>query len=97
VKFRYKKPDQMKSRRIMKTVDKKTAEKCSDNFSFSAAVAGFGMLLRNSEYTADMTWETVLKLARGSKGKDMNGYRSECIKLMEQAQLLDTRMASKRD
>lgn len=94
VKFRYKKPDQTKSRLIVTTVDKKIAKSTSDNFKFSAAVAGFGMLLRNSEYTADMTWETVLKMARGSKGKDKNGYRSECIKLMEQAQLLDTRMTS---
>ena len=55
----------------------------SDNFRFSAAVAGFGMLLRNSEYKGSISYDEVLTMARGSKGADKNGYRAEFIRLVE--------------
>jgi Ca-activated chloride channel family protein len=55
----------------------------SDNFRFSAAVAGFGMLLRDSEFKGSMTYNSVLSLARGAKGRDDDGYRAEFIRLVE--------------
>ena len=55
----------------------------SDNFRFSAAVAGFGMLLRNSEHKGNVSYNSVIKLAQDSKGKDKEGYRSEFIQLIK--------------
>jgi Ca-activated chloride channel family protein len=97
VKFRYKKPDEDRSRLIEKVVGVAEAGTTSDNLAFSSAVAGFGMLLRDSAFKGDLTYDHVVSLARESKGKDANGYRSECIKLMEQAALLSSRPARSDD
>jgi Ca-activated chloride channel family protein len=85
IKFRYKKPDGDKSILIEKTIAHTVIPigQTSDNFRFSAAVAGFGMILRNSEYKGCMDCETVLNLARASKGRDNDGYRAEFIRLVE--------------
>jgi Ca-activated chloride channel family protein len=90
IKFRYKKPDGDKSILIEETIPSETIslDDASDNFKFSAAVAGFGMLLRNSEYKGDMDFEKVLSLARSYKGKDFDGYRTEFINLVELAKHL---------
>jgi len=85
IKFRYKRPDGDKSILIEKTIAHAVIPiaQTSDNFRFSAAVAGFGMILRNSEYKGCMDNGTVLSLARASKGKDWDGYRAEFIRLVE--------------
>ncbi len=63
----------------------------SDNFRFSAAVASFGMLLRNSEYRGNSTYESVLELARNATGVDKEGYRAEFIELVEAAREIKAR------
>lgn len=90
VKFRYKKPDGDVSKLIEKPLLDKmvTWEYTSDNFKFSAAVAAFGMLLRDSEYKGNITYNDILKIAKSSKGEDKEGYRSEFITLVEKAKLL---------
>jgi len=60
----------------------------SNNYKFSAAVAGFGMLLRNSKFKGDLTYQEVLTLAKNAKGKDEHGYRSEFINLVKTCALL---------
>jgi Ca-activated chloride channel family protein len=60
----------------------------SANFKFSAAVAGFGMLLRDSEFKGNTSYESILKLAQEGKGPDHHGYRAEFIKLVEMCRLL---------
>jgi Ca-activated chloride channel family protein len=57
----------------------------SENFRFSASVAEFGLLLRNSEYKQQSSFSQVISLAKSAKGKDDNGYRSEFIRLVESA------------
>lgn len=91
VKLRYKEPDGDKSKLIEAPVlDKKVSlEKSTDNFKFSAAVAEFGMLLRDSEFKGSTSFETILKLAQEGKGKDTHGYRAEFIRLVEMCQLLE--------
>jgi Ca-activated chloride channel homolog len=96
VKFRYKKPAEDTSRLIQKIVEASASGKISNNFRFSAAVAGFGMLLRGSQYRGDLTYNQVISLARSSKGSDRNGYRSECVSLMEKAQLLSAELSDGR-
>lgn len=90
VKFRYKKPDKHKSILLEEVIPFKDQyiNEMSDNFKFSAAVAGFGMLLRNSEHKGNATYKSVIDLAQSSKGKDMEGYRSEFIQLIKLSQHL---------
>lgn len=85
IKFRYKKPNEDVSKLISQAVfDKQVTEsKTSDNFRWSASVAGFGMLLRESEHAKSYSLEKVLKLAHSSKSIDKEGYRSEFINLVE--------------
>jgi Ca-activated chloride channel family protein len=90
VKFRYKAPDGDVSKLIEHPVKDKeiSIAKTSDNFRFATSVAQFGMLLRNSEFKSNASFENVLTLARKAKGNDEEGYRSEFIRLVESAQLL---------
>jgi Ca-activated chloride channel family protein len=92
VKLRYKKPDGEKSQLIeLPLADQGSAiVKASETFKFSAAVAEFGMLLRDSEFKGQSSYEDVLELAKQGKGPDSFGYRTEFIKLVEMCQLLDT-------
>ncbi len=92
LKLRYKKPDGKKSKLIEHPlIDRNIAlARASDNFKFSAAVASFGMLLRESEFKGNSTYERVLELAREGKGKDYFGYRAEFIQLVEKCSLLDS-------
>lgn len=89
VKFRYKKPDGDTSilleRNLSNRID--SWEVLSDDFRFSAAVAAYGMLLRNSEYRGTATFDQVLEWAEKSKGSDKNGYRAEFIRLVELTKL----------
>ncbi|MGH9323688.1 MAG: YfbK domain-containing protein [Vicinamibacteria bacterium] len=48
----------------------------------AAAVASFGMLLRESPHRGEGTWEMVEELARGAKGDDRDGYRAEFLELV---------------
>ncbi len=90
VKLRYKPPKEEISKLIeLVIVDPKIAlEKTSDNFRFSAAIAGFGMLLRDSQFKGNLTYDAVSSLAKTSLGKDAEGYRAEFIRLVTTATLL---------
>ncbi|HPJ72266.1 MAG TPA: DUF3520 domain-containing protein, partial [bacterium] len=90
VKLRYKEPQGEESILITRTVEgtPEPLEASSENFRFAAAVAEFGLLLRGSEYKGDASYPQVLELARGAKGTDAEGYRSEFIRLAETAEIL---------
>ena len=91
LKLRYKEPDGKKSRLIEHPVQdrKLVLAKASDNFKFSAAVAAFGLLLRESEFKGDVSFDKILELAREGKGSDFFGYRAEFIQLVEKCSLLE--------
>ncbi|MFN5170096.1 MAG: von Willebrand factor type A domain-containing protein [Cyclobacteriaceae bacterium] len=93
IKFRYKKPDGNTSKLLVHAVVDKQVPlaKSSDNFRWSAAVAAFGMLLRDSEYVKGYTWEDVAQLAGGARGRDEQGYRIEFINLVKSQGLLVSR------
>jgi Ca-activated chloride channel family protein len=55
----------------------------SEDFSFAVAVAGFGMLLRDSEHRGTITSEQVLSLARDGRGQDPQGYRRGFIEMVQ--------------
>lgn len=85
VKFRYKAPEADNSQLLEEVVMDKHVDlnKTSDNFRWSASVATFGMLLRNSEFKGAATYEQCKKLAAGARGKDTEGYRAEMIRMIE--------------
>jgi Ca-activated chloride channel family protein len=58
------------------------------DLKFAAAVAEFGMILRDSEYKGNGTLEQVLEWAQEGKGADTNGYRADFIELVRKAQAL---------
>jgi Ca-activated chloride channel family protein len=72
---------------------KDAAPSDSSDIRFAAAVAAFGMLLRDSEHKGTATYEGVLELARAGQGQDPGGYRSEFLQLVETAQSLTPRTA----
>lgn len=90
VKFRYKEPKGKKSLLINYPVPNSLTEfeQSSDDFRFSASVANFGMLLRQSKKAKKSSWQDVIEMAKASKGRDENGYRAEFIRLVELAELL---------
>jgi autotransporter-associated beta strand protein len=94
VKLRYKEPEGSTSRLIEVPAkdEGKTLTASSEEFKFSAAVAGFGLLLRDSAYKGTLSWETVRKLALDGKGADKLGYRGEFLQLIDKARgLKETR------
>ena len=87
VKLRYKQPDGDKSNLVsypLKAAAKPAAQ-LSDNFRFAAAVAGFGMLLRESSHKGNNSFQSVTTLAKSAIGKDTEGYRKEFLQLVEKA------------
>jgi Ca-activated chloride channel homolog len=83
IKLRYKKPDEGVSKLIVHPLVDTEVEltKTSDNFRWSASIAAFGMLLRDSEYVRDFSYDQVVNLAQNAKGEDKEGYRTEFISM----------------
>ena len=97
VKLRYKEPTQDQSKLVSVSLADSRAklDTASENFRFSSAVAAFGMLMRDSKYKADASYNKVLELARASTGADPQGYRSEFIQLVETARTLSSHRAAR--
>jgi Ca-activated chloride channel family protein len=91
VKIRYKVPDGDKSRLIKGgVVDEGTPfTSASRDLQFAAAVAGFGMLLRESPHKGDLTYAGILEIAGSALGNDAGGYRNEFLGLVKKAQSLN--------
>ncbi len=87
IKFRYKKPDGNKSIEIIQTIENNVVnlENCSEDFKFCSAVAWFGLKLRDSKLVTNKNKSDILALVTQSKTKDIDGYRSEFIRLVESA------------
>jgi Ca-activated chloride channel family protein len=90
VKLRYKKPDGDKSDLVECAVTDDSGDfaKASPDFKFAAAVAEFGMILRDSEHKGNGTFGAVLEWANEGKGADANGYRAGFIELVRKAHTL---------
>jgi Ca-activated chloride channel family protein len=97
VRIRYKAPGCDKStliEHLVKTGSRSLAD-ASVDFRFASAVAAYAMLLRGSQYSGDFTYDKVLALAKGSLGKDENGYRKEFLSLVKAASKLQPQVAAK--
>ncbi len=86
VSLRYKHPAGDTSSLLTHTVsaDARSLAAASDDFRFAAAVAQFGMLLRNSKHRGTATWASTVALADGASG-DAGCSRGEFVLLANQA------------
>lgn len=93
IKFRYKDPSGGPSRLIVHALrdDDVPLGRTSDNFRWSAAVASFGMLLRESEFIGDFAYDDVLALAEGAQGADEKRYRAGFIDMVRSFGLMAKR------
>ncbi len=90
IRVRYKNPREDRSREFSETVTDKpgTASGLSNDMLFASAVAEFGLLLRNSQYRGQASFEALLTRARAGIGSDPHGYRLEFLRLVETAMIL---------
>lgn len=91
IKLRYKKPDGHTSQMIGMAVkdDLKSKGAPSTDMQFAAAVACFGMVLKDSEHSNGFAYDDIVKLALSGKGYDRSGRRAEFITLVDIAKELD--------
>ncbi|MBT2556464.1 von Willebrand factor type A domain-containing protein [Hymenobacter sp. ISL-91] len=88
VKLRYKEPRGTTSRLLalpLTGVARPLAE-ASENLRFAAAVAQFGLLLRQSEHRGSATYAATARLADGARRFDPEGYRAELVRLVRLAE-----------
>ncbi|MGD9561355.1 MAG: von Willebrand factor type A domain-containing protein [Pyrinomonadaceae bacterium] len=90
VKLRYKDPEGSASKLLTIGVRNSgsTIVNASDNLRFASAVAQFGLLLRDSRYRQNASFDSARTLAEGSMQNDLKGYRSEFLGLLDQARRL---------
>ncbi|MGD1890908.1 MAG: von Willebrand factor type A domain-containing protein [Cyclobacteriaceae bacterium] len=90
LKLRYKAPNGNSSKLVKQplTGEVQPFDESSENLQFAASVAGFGMLLRDSQFKGNLTYDAVAQMAREAKGEDQEGYRQEFIRLVESCNLL---------
>jgi Ca-activated chloride channel homolog len=88
VKVRYKAPDGDTSRLLSFPVRDPGGVAPSLDFRFQAAVAEFGLLLRESKHRGRADWGRVIAAARESLGRDSEGYRAEFVRLAQAASAL---------
>jgi Ca-activated chloride channel family protein len=84
LRVRYKTPSGSTSRLLTRPLADRGVEP-GDDFRFASAVASFAMLLRDSEHRGSATFDRVIALARGARGADPEGYRTEFVTLVETA------------
>lgn len=87
LRLRYKVPGAATSQLIEQPITPDLAP--SPEAGFAAAIAGFGQLLRGSDYLGDWSWDDAIALANAYRGDDLYGYRAEAVQLMRLAQSLD--------
>lgn len=89
LKIRYKQPDASKSVLRTQAISSKVSEETSADFKFVCAIMEVGMILRDSKYKGESSYEDATLLARAGKGEDPNGYRGEFIRMLQLAEKLD--------
>jgi Ca-activated chloride channel family protein len=90
LKMRYKQPDGDTSRKLEWPVADagQAFAAATGDFQFATAVAGFGLLLRDSQYKGNLTYAAVLELAQPGVGSDEQGHRGEFLEMVRRAKTL---------
>jgi Ca-activated chloride channel family protein len=93
LRIRYKEPDGEASRLLEWSARGRATSlrRTSEDYRFAAAVAAFGMILRDTPEVQAMSLDDVLALAREARGRDRGGYRAEFVELVEKARVLRQR------
>ena len=90
VRIRYKDPGESESQLVLMPVTYEAMpRRNTSDYNFACAVAAFGHILRNSEYTGDATLDSVYELAEAGLGRDRNGYRAGFLDLLDEYGWLD--------
>jgi Ca-activated chloride channel homolog len=87
LRLRYKAPGEAESRLIEMPIQPGMGA-ATDDVRFGVAIAGFGQLLRGSNFLGDWGWPEAVALANGARGEDPYGYRAEAVTLMRLAETL---------
>ena len=85
VKVRYQPPQGGRSALLSWPVMETTAGSSVD-YTFASAVAGFGLLLRDSPHKGNLTWQDVRRLAERGLGGDADGDRAGFVRLIDMAE-----------
>lgn len=90
IKYRYKEPQGTTSKLLSQTVAAGPVKfvQSSAKQRFSAAVAAWGMILKDSQFKGSATLGWIIKTARSARGEDPHGDRAEFIRLVELTELL---------
>jgi Ca-activated chloride channel family protein len=88
VKLRYQAPEGGDSRLLAQPLTgvAQPIGQASSDQQFAAAVAQFGLLLRQSAQRGTATYASTARLAQAGRGPDPEGYRAELLRLVELAQ-----------
>jgi Ca-activated chloride channel family protein len=90
LKVRYKQPTGQTSQLLeFPATDSGQGFRSADqDFQFAAAVAAFGMLLRDSEFKGQANYGLVEEIASAAEAGDRSGYREEFVTLVRKARQL---------
>ncbi|WP_410001049.1 von Willebrand factor type A domain-containing protein [Vannielia litorea] len=87
LRMRWKEPGKSESELLELPITEGMGDATSET-RFAAAIAGFGQLLKGSDYLGDWSYAEAIELANGAKGEDEFGYRAEAVNLMRLAESL---------
>jgi Ca-activated chloride channel family protein len=90
VKVRFKEPDGETSRLLSRVLPNQAAAMTA-NLGFASAVAEFAMLLRESPFLGNSSFESVRARATTFRGADEEGYRAQFVQLVDRAASLRER------
>jgi Ca-activated chloride channel family protein len=91
LKLKYKEPDGQESKAplVFPVTDRGLQfGQASQDFKFASAVAGFAMLLRDSQHRGSFTYDAVLEIGQEGRGEDRNGYRGAFLDLVRRAKAI---------
>jgi Ca-activated chloride channel family protein len=88
VKLRYKEPKDETSKLLTIGLldNQNKIDQASNNLKFAAAVAQFGLIMRDSRYKGAANFRGLTELAGRALGSDLRGYRADFLKLVEKAE-----------
>jgi Ca-activated chloride channel family protein len=84
LELRYKMPDEEQSYLMQETLTRQwiPLENTSDDFRWAAAVAGTSLLVKDSPYKGEASFDLLEELATGAMGRDPFGLRKEFLGLL---------------
>ncbi|MCB9052937.1 MAG: von Willebrand factor type A domain-containing protein [Lewinellaceae bacterium] len=90
LQLRYKLPAEEESRLLSVVIENHVARfsKASNDFQFAAAVAAFGIQLRNSPFNKKLDFPEIRRLAEEAIGSNPDGDRKEFLELVGRAERL---------